>query len=167
MLDISKSAGPDDINASMLKELAVVISKPLSMLFNNSLKMGTVPSEWKMAYIAPIHKKNDRKMVSNYRPISLTCITCKVMEKIIYQQIIDHIQINNYISDSQHGFLNSQLLEIMNKWTLACDDDIQIDCIYLDFQKAFDSVSHKLLIHKLRMYIFLEPIMSWLTSFNE
>ena len=94
MLDISKSAGPDDINARMLKELAVVISKPLSMLFNNSLKMGTVPSEWKMAYIAPIHKKNDRKMVSNYRPISLTCITCKVMEKIIYQQIIDHIQIN-------------------------------------------------------------------------
>ena len=58
-----------------------------------------------MAYIAPIHKKNDRKMVSNYRPISLTCITCKVMEKIIYQQIIDHIQINIYISDSQHGFL--------------------------------------------------------------
>ena len=57
MLDISKSAGPDDINARMLKELAVVISKPLSMLFNNSLKMGTVPSEWKMAYIAPIHKK--------------------------------------------------------------------------------------------------------------
>ena len=92
------------------------------------------------------------------------------MEKIIYQQIIDHIQINNYISDSQHGFLkgrstNSQLLEIMNKWTLACDDDIQIDCIYLDFQKAFDSVSHKLLIHKLRMYNFSEPIMSWLTSF--
>ena len=81
MLDISKSAGPDDINARMLKELAVVISKPLSMLFNNSLKMGTVPSEWKMAYIAPIHKKNDRKMVSNYRPISLTCITYKVMEK--------------------------------------------------------------------------------------
>ena len=91
-------------------------------------------------------------MVSNYMPISITCITCKVMEKIIYQQIIDHIQINNYISDSQHGFLkgrstNSQLLEIMNKWTLACDDNIQIDCIYLDFQKAFDSVSHKLLIH--------------------
>ena len=57
MLDISKSAGPDDINARMLKELAVVISKPLSMLFNNSLKMGTVPSEWKMAYIAPIHIK--------------------------------------------------------------------------------------------------------------
>ena len=77
MLDISKSAGPDDINARMLKELTVVISKPLSMLFNNSLKMGNVPSEWKMAYIAPMHKKNDRKMVSNYRPISLTCITCR------------------------------------------------------------------------------------------
>ena len=68
------------------------------------------------------------------------------------RQKIDQIQINNYISDSQHGFhkgksTNSQLLEIMNKWTLACDDDIQIDCIYLDFQKAFDPVSHKLLIH--------------------
>ena len=57
MLDISKSAGADDINARMLKELAVVISKPLSMLFHNSLNTGTVPSEWKMAYIAEIHKK--------------------------------------------------------------------------------------------------------------
>ena len=92
------------------------------------------------------------------------------MEKLIYQQITDHIQINNYISYSQYGFLkgrstNSQLLKIMNKWTLACNDDIQIDCIYLDIQKAFDSVSHKLWIHKLRMYHFSEPIMSWLTSF--
>ena len=57
MLDISKSAGPDDINARMLKELAVLISKPLSMLFNNIITKGTVPSEWKMAYIALIYKK--------------------------------------------------------------------------------------------------------------
>ena len=57
MLDISTSAEPDDINARMLKELAVIISKPLSMFFNNSLQTGTVLLEWKMAYIAPIHKK--------------------------------------------------------------------------------------------------------------
>ena len=130
MLDISKSAGPDDINARMLKELAVVISKPLSMLFNNSLKMDTVPSEWKMAYIALIHKKKTiGKWYQTIGPLVSHVLHAKRWKKIIYQQIVDHIQINNYISDSQHGFLkgrstNSKLLEIMNKWTLACDDDI-------------------------------------------
>ena len=76
------------------------------------------PNIDKIINIAPIHKKNDRKMVSNYRPISLTCITCKVMEKIIYQQIIDHIQINNYISDSQHGFLNLYFTKHRNTWNI-------------------------------------------------
>ena len=121
-------------------------------------------------YSSNAQKKTIGKWYQTIGPLVSHVLHAKRWKKIIYQQIIDHIQINNYISDSQHDFLtgrytNSQLLEIMNKWTLACDDDIQIDCIYLDFQKAFDSVSHKILIHKLRMYNFSEPIMSWLTSF--
>ena len=86
-----------------------------------------------------------------------------MMEKIMYSFIIDHIYANNYFSNFQHGFMKgrsttSQLLEIMDHWTESFDLDTQIDCIYLDFKKAFDSLSHELLIHKLLSHIiFLTP----------
>ena len=169
-LDITKSAGPDNINARVLKELHDVIIEPLTLLFNNSLNQGMVPQEWKKALVPPIHKKGNKKLASNYRPVSLTSITCKMMEKIMYSFIIDHIYANNYFSNFQHGFMKgrsttSQLLEIMDHWTESFDLDTQIDCIYLDFKKAFDSVSHELLIHKLKSYNISDAMITWLSSF--
>ena len=169
-LDITKSVGPDNINARVLKELHDVIIEPLTLLFNNSLNQGMVPQEWKKALVTPIHKKGNKKLASNYRPVSLTSITCKMMEKIMYSFIIDHIYANNYFSNFQHGFMKgrsttSQLLEIMDHWTESFDLDTQIDCIYVDFKKAFDSVSHELLIHKLKSYNISDSMITWLSSF--
>ena len=129
-----------------------------------------VPQEWKKALVTPIHKKGNKKLASNYRPVSLTSITCKMMEKIMYSFIIDHIYANNYISNFQHGFMKgrsttSQLLKIMDHWTESFDLDTQIDCIYLDFKKDFDSVSHELLIHKLKSYNISDSMITWLSSF--
>ena len=140
------------------------------MLFNNSLNQGMVPQEWKKALVTPIHKKGNKKLASNYRPVSLTSITCKLMEKIMYSFIIDHIYANNHFSNFQHGFMKgrsttSQLLEIMDHWTESFDLDTQIDCIYLDFKKAFDSVSHELLIHKLKSNNISDSMITWLSSF--
>ena len=168
--NVTKSAGPDNINARVLKELHDVIIEPLTLLFNNSLNQGMVPQEWKKALVTPIHKKGNKKLASNYRPVSLTSITCKMMEKIMYSFIIDHIYANNYFSNFQHGFMKgrsttSQLLEIMDHWTESLDLDTQIDCIYLDFKKAFDSVSHELLIHKLKSYNISDSMITWLSSF--
>ena len=118
-LDITKSAGPDNINVRVLKELHDVIIEPLTLLFNNSLNQGMVPQEWKKALVTPIPKKGNKKLASKYRPVNLTSITCKMMEKIMYSFIIDHIYANNYFSNFQHGFMKgrsttSQLLEIMD-----------------------------------------------------
>ena len=82
-LDITISAGPDNINARVLKELHDVIIEPLTLLFSNSLNQGMVPQEWKKALVTPIHKKGNKKLALNYRPVSLTSITCKMMEKIM------------------------------------------------------------------------------------
>lgn len=169
-LDVNKSEGSDGINARILYELHDVILTPLTMIFNNSLKLESVPKNWKKAHVAPIHKKGNRKLVSNYRPVSLTSITCKLMEKIISCYINRHIIVNNYFSISQHGFIKgrsttTQLLEIMDQWTTVFDNYKQLDCVYLDFRKAFDTVSHKLLIHKLKMYNLPKSLLSWLYSF--
>ena len=88
----------------------------------------------------------------------------------MYSFIIDHIYANNYFSNFQHGFIKgrsttSQLLEIMDNWTESFDLDTQIDGIYLDFKKAFDSVSHELLIHKLKSYNISDSMITWLSSF--
>ena len=169
-LDVNKSEGPDKINGRIIFELHDVIVKPLTILFNNSLKYKKVPDAWKLAHVAPIHKKGNRKLVANYRPVSLTSVTCKLMEKIICSYITNHITVNSYFSMAQHGFIKgrsitTQLLEIMDQWTLAFDNNNQIDCLYLDFKKAFDSVSHKLLVYKLKMYNISESIISWIESF--
>ena len=121
-------------------------------------------------YLTPIHKKGNKKLASNYRPVSLTSITCKMMENIMYSFIIDYIYANNYFSNFQHGFMKgrsiiSHLLEIMDHLTESFDLDTQIDCIYLDFKKAFDSVSHELLIHKLKSYNISDSMITWLSSF--
>ena len=110
----------------------------MTLLFNNSLNQGMVPQEWKKALVTPIHKKGNKKLASNYRSVSLTSITCKIIEKIMYSFIIDHIYANNYFSNFQHRFIKgrsttSQLLEIIDHWTESFDLDTQIDCIYLDF----------------------------------
>ena len=93
-----------------------VIIELLTLLFNNSLNQGMVPQEWKKALVTPIQKKGNKKLASNYRPVSLASITCKMMEKIMYSFIIDHIYANNYFSNFQHGFMKgrsttSQLLD--------------------------------------------------------
>ena len=171
-LDITKSAGPDNINARVLKELHDVVIELLTLLFNNSLNQGMVPQEWKKALVTPIHKKGNKKLASNYSawPVSLTSITCKMMEKIMYSFVIEYIYANNYFSNFQHGFMKgrsttSQLLEIMDHWTESFDLDTQIDCIYLDFKKAFDSVSHELLIYKIKSYNISDSMITWLSSF--
>ena len=81
-LDATKAQGPDKIPPKVLKELSKELSSPLSLLFNMSIDSGEIPEDWKSAEITPIFKKGSRNEPGNYRPVSLTCIVCKVMESI-------------------------------------------------------------------------------------
>ena len=102
-LNPNKSQGPDNISGRVLKNCAQSISYPLSTLFNISFRTGSLPDEWKIANVVPVHKKGDKNCVKNYRPISLTSIVSKIFKKYIHDEIYTHCK--DRIHDSQHGFL--------------------------------------------------------------
>ncbi|BHF62260.1 hypothetical protein SprV_0200524100 [Sparganum proliferum] len=150
----SKSPGPDEIPAKIVKELAGELSKPLSMLFHTSFETGYLPPDWKLAWITPLYKGGSRVSANNYRPVSLTSICCKIMEKIMKQQLMQFLEQNHLLSYSQHGFRKSRscvtnLLYCLEHWTRAVDRGDMVHVIYIDFKKAFDSVPHHRLLYKL------------------
>jgi hypothetical protein len=169
-LNTSKAAGPDNLHAKVLFELRTQICKPLSVIFNKSISEGKIPKDWKFANIKPIFKKGDKKQVSNYRPVSLTSICCKIMERLIRNHMIDFLETNKFLSNDQHGFRSgrsctTQLLETLELWTNFIDNGMSVDCIYLDFAKAFDKVPHVKLVHKLKAYGFCGNLLKWLEDF--
>jgi hypothetical protein len=152
-LDPSKAAGPDNIEGTVLKNCRFSISKPLSLMFNSCFQEGNIPAEWKDANVVPIHKKNSKNDVKNYRPISLTCLVMKVFEKLVRDRIYFHCK--DKITVHQHGFLpqkscNTQLIEFTSHLTYSLNNHLQTDIVYFDFSKAFDSVSHDLILEKLK-----------------
>ena len=105
-----------------------------TILFQASLDQGSVPEDWKTAHITPIFKKGDPKKAANYRPISLTSITCKLLEHIIHSNIMTHFDSNNILTDCQHGFrkqrsCESQLISTCDDLTKNIDHQIQTDMI--------------------------------------
>jgi len=104
-LNCNKSSGPDNIHPRVLKECAGVLAEPLCILFTTSLQQGQLPGMWKAAKVTPIFKRGSRADVGNYRPISLTSIFCKTMEKLVRDSLLQHMVVNNIVSDNQHGFV--------------------------------------------------------------
>ena len=168
-LDISKSAGPDGISPKVLKECKSVMATILNITFQKSLQEGILPSQWKEATVKPLFKKGNKKLATNYRPVSLTS-TCKLFEKIIRETIFGHLEQNKLIVNEQYGFVrdrscNTQLLDITECWTKWLDEEISWDCIYLDFAKAFDRVPHQRLLLKIEHYGITGKLLNWITDF--
>ena len=162
-LNVSKSPGPDGLHPRVLSELASVIAKPLSILFSNSLSSGTVPRDWKKANVSAVFKKGNRKLPSNYRPISLTCIACKVLESILRDEIYEHMRANSLLSTRQFGFVSGrstmlQLLNVLDEWTSLLESGGSVDVVYLDFMKAFDTVPHRQLLAKAEGFGIANPV---------
>ena len=169
-LDPHKASGPDGIPSKFLKETSVSIAPSLTLIYQASLHQGELPSDWKMAYVTPVYKKGSRTNPSNYRPISLTCICCKLLEHIIYSAISSHANVHNIMCTNQHGFrkkrsCETQLLETVNDLTGALDAGYEADILFLDFSKAFYRVSHNCLLYKLLHYGINGPVHNWITNF--
>ena len=169
-LKSGKAAGPDDILTILLNETAEALALPISIIFRKSLDEGRVPSMWKKAKVTAILKKGNRTSANNYRPVSLTCLLCKLMETLIRNKIMDHMQENNLICREQHGFTPgrscvSQLLDTLDCWTEILDNGGSIDAIYMDFRKAFDSVPHRRLLHKVRAHGIQGSGLDWIDAF--
>ncbi|BHF70839.1 hypothetical protein SprV_0401389200 [Sparganum proliferum] len=169
-LNESKSPGPDDIPPKLLKELAGELSKPLSMLFQASFEAGYLPADWKSARITPIYKGGSKVLANNYRPISLTSICSKIMEKIIKREIMHFPEEHNLLCDAQHGFRRGRscvtnLLYCLDRWTRAVDGGNAVHAIYVDFKKAFDSVPHQRRLYKLSRTGIRGNLLRWIQSF--
>ena len=169
-LNPASSPGPDDVHPRVLRETRTTLSTPLAMLFRKSLDTGTVPHDWTLARIVPIYKKGCKQDASNYRPVSLTSVICKVLESLIRDAILQHLISNDLLSNTQHGFrpkrsCSTQLVDVLDAWSKAIEEQSSLDILYLDFQKAFDSVSHRLLLYKLSCYGIHGKLHTWIKSF--
>ena len=158
----SKAAGPDGIDGVILKNCAASIAKPLSLLFNISFVTGCIPDEWKLASVVPVHKKGDKGCVDNYRPISLACLVMKVFERCIHMELYHACE--SLLDPRQHGFLigkscTTQMVPFIDDLSLALNNKIRSDIIYFDFAKAFDCVSHDLILYKLKNLYGVDGIM--------
>ncbi|KAK3083103.1 hypothetical protein FSP39_014041 [Pinctada imbricata] len=169
-LDTSKASGPDAISPKMIKPICNEIAKPLSKIFNLSLKNQKFPSDWKIANVIPVFKKKDPLKVENYRPISLLCIIAKIFEKCIYKYLHNFIVFNHLITPHQSGFTKNdntvnQLLFLSNEISRALDDGKEFRTVFFDISKAFDRVWHAGLIFKLKRMGINGEFLGWVADY--
>ena len=126
-LKTTKPPGPDGLHPCLLVELTDELVEPFQKIFTKSLAEGTLPQHWIEGNITPICKKGRKHLPGNYRcPVSLTSVACKMMEKLVRNEVMAHMTRNNLLSSLQHGFVHgrsctTQLLEVLDKWTEAIE----------------------------------------------
>lgn len=168
-LQIGKSPGIDAVHPRVLKEVRVELGEVLANIMNRSLLTGEIPQDWRDAIIVPLFKKGNRSEPPNYRPVSLTSIVCKVMERIIKDSMVEHLMEYRVILNSQHGFTKGRscltnLLEFFEEVYGKLDEGKAVDVVYLDFAKAFDKVPHRRLAKKLEASGIGGNLLQWIES---
>ena len=167
-LDVNKSSGPDKIPARILKETALKIAPSLCGLFNKSLSLGSLPTEWKLAYIVPVYKKDNKEYVKNYQPISLLCLVSKVIEQ--FNAVKDQVYSLVGSCHSQHPFMAKrlcimQLVEVFDLIGSQLHMGGRVDIMYLDMSKAFNKVSDRKLLTLLQQHCFGRILLAWFDSY--
>ena len=166
----NKAAGPDEIYTRVLKNLAKPLSIIFADFFQRSLDSGTVPDDWREANVTPAFKKDDKNRASNYRPISLVSVPCKLLEHIVASTMMHFLEEREALYDLQHGFrkkrsCETQLISLYHSLTNARSRGVQTDLIVMDFAKAFDKVSHRHLAAKLDYYGIRGNTKEWIVNF--
>ncbi|CAM5073417.1 unnamed protein product [Natator depressus] len=135
----------------------------------NSWRSGEVPDDWKKTNVVPIFKKGKKEDPGNYRPVSLTSVPGKIMEQVLKESILKHLHERKVIRNSQHGFTKGRscltnLIAFYDEITGSVDEGKAVDVLFLDFSKAFDTVSHSILVSKLKKYGLDECTIRWVES---
>ena len=169
-LNSKSSFGHDGISTILLKKLESKLTKPLTLIINQSLHSGIYPDKLKIGKIIPVYKKNDKHQLENYRPISLLPTISKLFEMVVHDQISLYFSQNNYLSSSQYGFrkLHSTehaILEIADRISCELDKGNTPLAIFLDLSKAFDTLNHTILLSKLKYYGVSELALKWFNSY--
>ena len=165
-----KAAGPDKLKPLLLKELREEIAPIIQVIFERSLQTGKLLADWCKTQVTPVFKKGNKSSAANYRPISLTCILCKVLEHIIASHMVKHLNTHGLLYDLQHGFrekrsCETQLTMLVEDLARSVSNGKQTDLILLDFSKAFDKVNHAKLLCKLHQYGIRGNALAWIRAF--
>ena len=168
-LNPAKASSPDLVPARILKLASMEIAPILCIIFQQSYNTGQVPLDWQQANVTAVFKKGDKTNPANYRPVSLTCIICKTMEHVIYSQIMNHLDGHHILVEFQHGFRSNhscetQLLNTVEGLSCQLDRRQTTDLLILDFSKAFDTVAHRRLLHKIHHYGITGKTNMWIKS---
>lgn len=167
-LNVNKSTGPDGLPPALFKNCASTLTYPLYIIMNSSLVEGKMPTKWKMASVVPIHKCGSQNDAANYRPISKLSICAKVFDSIIADELFSHF--STIITEHQHGFFRGRstvtnLIGYTESIEKCMGSGGQVDVIYTDFSKAFDKVSHNVLLSKLHSHGVSGMLLKWFGSY--
>ena len=154
----------------MLKLCGKSFCKLLDLIFQSCTKQGKFPTEWKKANIVPVHKKGDKQILKDYRPVSLLPICGKILERVIYNNLFENFTKNDLISQNQSGFKPgdsciNELISITHEIYQSFRDGLEVRGVFVDISKVFNKVSYEGLIYKLRQNGVNDNLLETLTNF--
>ena len=169
-LGSNKSPGHDLINSNLVKHISQEIAYPLKLIFNESLSNGVVPDDLKIAKVVPIYKKDNPQVFGNYRPVSVLPCLSKILERLVYNRCYELICKHNILYKKQYGFRQKHstymaVLDVINDLTKTIDDGMFNVGIFMDLSKAFDTIDHTILLHKLYNYGFRGVSHNWFSNY--
>jgi len=166
----SDSKGHDGISSKLTKAIIPEIANILAIIFDKSLQDGIFPDNLKIAKVVPIHKSEDKNIVSNYRPISVLPVFSKILEKLMYNRLLKYLNSKNILNKNQYGFREKHstymaLLQLIDDISKEMDNRNHTIGIFIDLSKAFDTIDHKLLLKKMEFYGIRGIALQWFTSY--
>ena len=169
-IKVNKATGPDGLSPRLLRLTAPAIAKSLATVFNASLERGEIPNDWKVANVSPVFKAGDKGSMSNYRPISVLPEIAKLFEKLVHQQLYAYLQEHNILHPAQSGFrpghcTQDVVVASVDDWRRGLDNNHVVGAVLVDLSRAFDSISHDLLLCKMDLYGIRGKAKQWFHSY--
>ena len=168
---ITKSSAIDEISTRLLKDAFECITFELTYLYNTCIMQGSFPRVWGESKVTPIPKTtHNSSKPGDWRPISQISLPGKILEKIVHLQLVHYLEINNLLSKNQYGFRRGYstsfaIFDVLKTLHENWNDNLFSACVFVDFSRAFDSIDHKILLQKLKLYGLDDTALQFMSNY--